>query len=179
MKNSILSIIKKRRSIRHFAQKEVADSLLLELVEAAIWAPTGGNIQLWYFVIINQSDVLDRIKAFSPGLLGDPAGLIVACSDRKKALEKAGALGKDEVCVMDISMAAQNLMLLATEKGLGTCAVGAFNKKAISKILKLPDYISPDLIISVGYPAKDTKPPKRKGIEEVTFLNKWGVGVNE
>jgi nitroreductase len=177
MADSILNIIKKRRSIRHFIQKEVADSILLELVEAAIWAPTGGNIQMWYFVIVKENDILERVKAFSPGLLGDPACLVVICSDRKKAFEKAGTLGKDELCVMDIPMAAQNLMLLAAEKGLGTCPVGSFNKKAISRILELPEYISPDLIISVGYPADDAKPPKRKGIGEVTFMNKWSVNI--
>ena len=138
MAGSILSIIKKRRSTRHFIQKEVDDSILLELVEAAIWAPTGGNIQMWYFVIVKEKGVLERVKAFSPGLLGDPSCLVVVCSDRKKAFERAGKLGRDESCVMDTSMAAQNLMLMAAEKGLGTCPIGSFNKKAVGKILELP-----------------------------------------
>lgn len=179
MNDSILDIIKKRRSIRQYSQKEIPDKLLLELIEAAIWAPTGSNIQPWYFIIVKNKDVLNRIKAFSPGLLGNPPTIIVICSDRKRAFEKGGNLGRDELCIMDISMAAQNLMLLATEKGIGTCPVKSFNKKAISRILELPDYISPDLIISVGYYTEEPKVPKRKDVAEVTFFNQWGLRANE
>lgn len=179
MTDSILNIIKKRRSIRQYNQKEVPDKLLLELIEAAIWAPTGSNIQPWYYIIVQNKGILNRIKTFSPGLLGNPPSLIVICSDRKRAFEKGGTLGRDELCIMDISMAAQNLMLLATEKGLGTCVIKSFNKKAISKILELPDYISPDLLISVGYYTKEAKPPMRRDVTEVTFFNRWGVRVNE
>ena len=66
--------------------------------------------------------------------------MIVLCTDRKIAFEKAGSLGRDELCTMDISMAAQNILLLATEKGLGTCPVHSFNKNAL-RILKLPEHI--------------------------------------
>lgn len=148
------------------------------MIEAAIWAPTGSNIQPWYYVIIKDKDILNKITAFSPGLLGNPSSLIVICTDRKRAFEKASTLGRDELCIMDISMAAQNLMLLATEKGLATCPVKSFNKKAISKILELPDYICPDLIVSVGYSTKDVNPPKRRDISELTFFNRWGGRVN-
>ncbi len=178
MTDSILNIIKKRRSIRQYVQKEVSDDILLQLIEAAIWAPTGSNIQPWYYVIIKDKDILNKITAFSPGLLGNPSSLIVICTDRKRAFEKASTLGRDELCIMDISMAAQNLMLLATEKGLATCPVKSFNKKAISKILELPDYICPDLIVSVGYSTKDVNPPKRRDISELTFFNRWGGRVN-
>lgn len=172
--NSIIDVIMKRRSIRHYQKEDIPKDLLLELVKAATWAPSGSNIQPWYFIIVNDKKVLNKIISFSPGLLGNPPNVIVICSDKKKAFEKGGKLGRDELSLMDISMAAENLMLLATEKGLGTCAVKSFNGKTIQKILELPDYVSPDLIISIGYPMKEAKPPKRKRVEEVSFENKWG-----
>lgn len=175
--NSIIDIIIKRRSIRHYKQEDIPKDLLLELVKAATWAPSASNMQAWYFIIVNDKKVLNKISSFSPGLLGNPPNVIVICSDRNKAFNKGGKLGRDELCLMDISMAAENLMLLATEKGVETCAIKSFNGKAIQKILELPDYVSPELIISIGYPMKEVKPPKRKTVEEVSFENRWGERI--
>lgn len=173
MVRSILDIIKKRRSIRNYNKKNVPRDLLWQLIEAAIWAPSGSNIQPWYFIIIDDHNTIEKINAFSPGLWGKPTSIILICSDRKKAFEKGGTLGRDELCVMDISMAAQNIMLFAEELGLRTCPVKSFNKRAISKILHLPDNISADLLISIGYSDDITSTPKRRGMKEVTFFNRW------
>jgi len=179
MGDSILDIMKKRRSIRKYKKENVSKDLLLQLIEAAIWAPSGSNVQPWYFIIVDDANTIEQVNAFSPGLLGGPPSIILLCSDRKKAFEKAGTLGRDELCVMDISMAAQNIMLLAEEIGLSTCPVKSFNKRAISKILNLPDYVSADLIISVGYSDEITSTPKRRSVEETAFFNVWGgAGFN-
>jgi nitroreductase len=175
---NILDIIKKRRSIRKYKKENVPRKMLLKLIEAAIWAPSGSNVQPWYFIIIDNHNTIEQIKVFSPGLLGKPPSIILVCSDRKKAFEKGGTLGRDELCVMDISMAAQNIMLLAEELGLCSCPVKSFNKKAISKILNLPEYVSADLIISIGYSNEITNTPKRRSVKEVLFFNRWGVGMN-
>lgn len=174
MGDNILNVIKKRRSIRKYKKKNVSKDLLLQLIEAAIWAPSGSNVQPWYFIIIDNVNTIEQVSTFSPGLSGNPPSIILICSDRKKAFEKAGALGRDKLCVMDISMAAQNIMLLAEEIGLGTCPVKSFNERAISKILNLPDYVSADLMISLGYPDEIISAPKRRSVREVTFFNKWG-----
>jgi len=176
MGDSILDVMKKRRSTRKYKKENVSKDLLLQLIEAAIWAPSGSNVQPWYFIIVDDANTIEQVNAFSPGLLGDPPSIILICSDRKKAFEKAGTLGRDELCVMDISMAAQNIMLLAEEIGLSTCPVKSFNKRAISKILNLPDYVSADLIISVGYSDEITSTPKRRSVKETTFFNAWGGG---
>lgn len=177
-RDSILNVIKKRRSTRNFKKENVPRNLLWHLIEAAIWAPSGSNIQPWYFIIIDNNNTIEKINAFSPGLLGKPPSVILVCSDRKKAFEKGGILGRDVLCLMDISMAAQNIMLLAEELGLSTCPVKSFHKRAISKILNLPDYVSADLLISIGYSNEITRTPKRRTVKEVTFLNSWGVGMN-
>lgn len=174
MRNNILELIKKRRSIRKYKKEKVSKNLLLQLIEAAIWAPSGSNAQAWYFIIVDDLFIVEQIRAFSPGLLGKPPCIILICSDRKKAFEKAGTLGRDELCLMGVSMAAQNIMLLAEEAGLATCPVKSFNKRAISKILNLPSHVSADLIISVGYADEIISSPARRSVKEVTFFNTWG-----
>jgi nitroreductase len=171
----MMDLIKTRRSIRMYKDDDVDDSTLLELIEAATWAPSGSNVQPWYFVVVKDKKVLHQINSFSPGMFGGPPAVIAMCTDRQKAYDKAGPLGRDELATMDICMASQNLMLLATEKGLGTCPIRSFSRTAISKILNLPDHIHPDLLISVGYPAKPAQAPKRKPVSEVTYFDTWGV----
>ena len=55
------SIIKSRRSIRQWQDKEVPEELLLQAVELAAWAPNGGNQQNWRFYIIESRDTIRAI----------------------------------------------------------------------------------------------------------------------
>ena len=50
MGGSILDVMKKRRSTRKYKKENVSKDLLLQLIEAAIWAPSGSNVQPWYFI---------------------------------------------------------------------------------------------------------------------------------
>jgi nitroreductase len=70
-------------------------------------------------------------------------------------------------------MAAQNIMLLATEKGLGTCAIKSYNDGALRKILKVPEYIHIELLISVGYSDEKITVPRRLDREDVIFIDSW------
>lgn len=178
MFTNIMDIVKKRRSIRNYNKEKVSTEVIMELLEGAVYAPTGSNIQPWYFVVVNDERINKQIKAFSPGLFGNPPNLIIVCRDKKKACEKGGVFRSDELSIIDISMAAQNILLLATEKGISTCTVKSYNKQAIEKILKLPDEISAELIISIGYSDNYPTAPPKKRVNEVTFINQWGK-INE
>lgn len=153
-----------RRSVRVFTDKAVEKEKLNELAQAAIWAPTGGNAQPWVFIFVSQPETLRLIKAVSPGLLGTPPALIAVCADKQTNIKKMGAIG-EILAVMDCSMASENIMLRAHDLGLGTCAIRSFNQRALQEILKTPAEIIPELLITVGYPNQDPKPPARK--EEV------------
>ncbi|MCC3145317.1 nitroreductase family protein [Halanaerobium sp. Z-7514] len=175
----LLNLIKKRRSIRNFRNDKIARDDLAELVEAAIWAPSGGNIQSWRFIIVDDDVLLEKIDAFSPGLSGNPPALIILCYDKNLAYKKGGKFGRDILSRMDISMAAQNIMLLAAEKALASCPVKSFNRGALIELLKLPDKIEPELLISVGYSFVEPPPPKRDKLEEICYFNNWGEENNE
>jgi nitroreductase len=166
----MLEIIKSRRSIRNFLEKPVPSDLFSSLLEAARWAPSGSNMQPWVFVAVREKDNIRKIKMFSPGLGGVPTALIILCSD--------GAI-KESTAIMDISMAAQNVMLTAIDKGLGSCCVHSFDQKALQALLSLPSHIMPELIISLGYPAKQVKATRRHPIEEIVHWEEYGGRLNE
>ena len=157
----LLKAIVERRSVRSFQDDPVPEDRLRRLVEAGIWAPSGGNAQTWRFIIVSDGVSIRRLKMLSPGLLGNPPAVIVICQDIAEAERKGAKLGKEVLSLMDSAMAAQNIILAAYAEGLGTCIVRSFHPGGVQKLLKLPQYIEPQILISVGVPASVPEPPKR------------------
>ncbi|MCC6029336.1 MAG: nitroreductase family protein [Candidatus Korarchaeum sp.] len=166
---TVFEVIKGRRSIRDFDIKEIPDEHLRIILEAGIWAPSGSNMQPWEFILIKDRELLERVKLFSPGLFGRPAAVVIICINRKIS-ERAGKLS-ELMPVMDISMAAQNMMLMAYALGIGSCPVVSFNKAALRELLNIPPHIEPMLMVTLGYPKEMPKPPKRRPLEEVVHVD--------
>jgi len=83
------------------------------------------------FIIVTDSDWIQKIKAVSPGILGSPSALVVVCQDKDLAYKKGGALGRDVSSIMDVAMASQNIMLQAYDEKIGSCPVLSFYKKGV------------------------------------------------
>ena len=165
--------IKQRRSIRKFSERTVSDALLLELVHAGAVAPSASNLQAWQFVVINKPELVRKVNLFSPGLSGKPPVIIAICSDMDYASIHGSTNSEVYGCIMDASMAAENIMLKALEFGLGTCAIKSYNVGAVSKLLNLPNHFRMELLISVGYPEGDLKPRRLRPLEEILHWNTW------
>ena len=54
-------LIKERRSIRRWKEKEVPDELLKKAVELAAWAPNGGNYQGWRFIVVKNRETIEKM----------------------------------------------------------------------------------------------------------------------
>ncbi len=74
---------------------------------------------------------------------------------------------------MDVAIVMDHLILAATDLGLGTCWVGAFNEKATREILGLPEEVEPIAFTPLGYPADQPKPKERKPLEELVRFEHW------
>ncbi len=122
----VLDTIKRRRSVRLYTEQAIEEDKLKKLVEAAIWAPSAGNIHAWNLVVVQRKEDIELIKAVSPGMLSNSPALMVLCADREKAYGKGGKEG-EVLSKMDIAIAAQNICLEATELGLGSCIIRWFN----------------------------------------------------
>ena len=169
----LTEVIEKRRSIRKFSDKPVSREILEELIKAAALAPTASNLQAWRFFVADDPELVRDIDSFSPGLSGKPPVIIAIASDLAEAERRGSKNSLVYGLMMDAAMAAENLMLKATDLGLGTCAIKSYNDKAVHKLLKLPDTMRLEILISVGWPAAEPREPKRKAMEDVLFWNTW------
>lgn len=163
--------IKSRHSIRAFKPDKVEEEILVKLADAGQYAPSASNLQSWRFLFITDSKLKEKVDLFSPGLSGKPPVILVICSDMEKVHKKGGKNSEIYGCLMDASMAAENIMLAAVANGLGTCAVKSYNETAVRKVLQIPERYRVELLLSIGYPLGEARCPQRPAPESVTFFN--------
>jgi nitroreductase len=170
----VFEAIKGRRSVRRYKPDAVPKELIEKILDAARWAPSGGNIQSWKFIVISDKHLLEMVRKVSPGYLGEATLGILVCSDKEKAYRIGGVLGRDYLSVADCAMAVENMLLAAYALGLGTCVVKSFSRIAVKEILEIPEGIEPELLVILGYPAQTPTPPSRIPLKEIAYLNKYG-----
>jgi len=170
----VFEAIKGRRSVRKYKKEPVDRELVKKLLDAAHWAPSGGNIQPWLFIVIEDPKLLDVIRKVSPGYFGEAPLAILVCSNKEKAYKVGGTLGRDYLTICDCAMAVQNMLLAAYALGLGTCVVKSFSHTAVKELLAIPDGIEPELLVIVGHPDQVPKPPPKVPLSEIVYLNKYG-----
>ncbi len=158
----LYAAIRGRRSVRRFGAAPIDRVVLERIIEAATWAPSGGNAQTWRFVIVTEPARIAKLKTVSPGLIGEPAAVVAVCQDLADARAKGSTLGEVLLAPCDAAMAAQNLLLAAYAEGLGTCTVASFTHKAVARLLQLPETVEPVLLVSAGVPDETPKAPARK-----------------
>ncbi|CCJ33014.1 nitroreductase family protein [Caloramator australicus] len=161
----------KRRSIRKYLDKPVAKEDIDDLLRAAMAAPSAGNEQPWEFIVVDDKNVLKRIADVHPyaKMLYEAPVAIVVCGDLNKEKYKG-------FWVQDCSAATQNILLEATDKGLGTVWIGVYpddtRVKDISNIFGIPSNVIPLSIVAVGYPDQEMQEVDRFDPQKIHY-NKW------
>lgn len=152
MSESMLELIKSRRVIRNLTDQPVEREQLAQILEAARWAPCGGNRRVNRYVVIQDPEMLRLIRMVSPGMYQRAPALILICIDWNQ-VEEYGVISGDMVLYIDVGTAMENMMLAAHAMGLGTGPVTSFSKEAVRVLLNLPQHLSPELFVCVGYAA--------------------------
>jgi nitroreductase len=182
---SILDIIKARRSTRSFEDRPVPRALLDQLLEAAIWAPSGSNGQSWLFTAIQNRDTLgelnERIKTAFQSYVPDddyPAKQGARSGSEREGFHfcyKAPVLiiasnrPNYENAMADCSLALENIFLTAESLGLGSCYINCLhwlrNDPGLRDFLFTLGIPREHTICSsaaIGYIAKPSSPPRRR-----------------
>jgi len=168
----VFEAILKRRSVRNFEKNKIPKEKIEKLKEALIWAPSAGNLQARKFYFVFNEEIKEKLAkaALNQNFVAKAPLVIVSCCDLEK-ISWYGDRGRNLYTICDVSAAIENLLLMATSEGLGTCWVGAFDESEVSKILNLPKNERPIVIVPVGFPKEIPSPPEReekeKLIEEV------------
>jgi len=160
----LLEGIYSRRSVRHFTSEAVARELLLEIVRAGTWAPSGLNNQPWRFVTIVQSAVRERLAELThySRIVREAPALIAVFIDREAMYNEV----KDH---QGIGACLQNMLLAAHAVGLGAVWLGEILKRAdaVREELEMAQSLELMAVVAVGHPARRDQRSERLGVETV------------
>jgi len=164
---SLIDLVLNRRSIRSYESKDIPEKVLQQILEAGRQAPSAANRQPIRFVVVNDNhmmkdlcdNLINRFVKYAPVA-------IVGCADVKSLLTGKWA-------VVDTTIAMQNMVIAAWALGVGSCWIGGCNEKEIKKLLKIPDKWKFVALLTLGYPAEQPKPRKKKQVEKLFSFNSF------
>jgi nitroreductase len=160
--NPLLSGLFARRSVREYQARDVDDSLVQDLLEAAMAAPSAVAKDPWEFIVVRDRATRRRIAEGLPNgkMLADASLGIVVCGDLRRAHD-----GQLSYLLQDCSAAVENMLLAASLLGLGACWLGVHPRPDrivhLRSLLGIPEPIIPVAVVSVGWPAEAPEPRTR------------------
>ncbi|PIU58989.1 nitroreductase [Candidatus Bathyarchaeota archaeon CG07_land_8_20_14_0_80_47_9] len=172
----VFEAVEKRRSIRKFKPDQVKKEDLKRILEAGRLAPSGGNRQPWFFIVVRDSGTKNALAIASNDqkFVAEADTVIVALGDSgvypKTTTSSTRILHKQ-----DPMIAIEHMVLAATALGYGTCWIGAFSETEVKKILKIPENLTVVALLPVGVPAENPSPRPRKPFEEIFFKDSYGT----
>ncbi len=175
--NEVLHQLHDRRSVRAFRDQAVEPEVKQALLEAAIQAPTAGNMALYTTLDITDPEIKRKLSVScdnQPFIATAPVVLIF-CADYRRWYDvfcqnveevRRPGLGDLFLAQADALIAAQNAVVAAHSLGLGSCYIGDIteNFEYHRELLNLPQYVVPAAMLVLGYPtaqqANRPKPPR-------------------
>jgi nitroreductase len=150
----MMDLLRMRRSIRKYKDKDIDPRTIDDLKEAVLRAPSSRGINPWRFFFVTDRELLSRLsKAKEHGsdfIKGAPLGVVI-CADERES----------DVWVEDCSIASIILQLAGLSLGLGSCWIQIRNRSYsrdrssedyVREVLGLPQGLKVESMIAFGYP---------------------------
>ncbi len=165
-------LVRRRYSVRSYRSVPVPDEVLERVLDAFVLAPTAANRQPFGLIVMETQGHEQELRRVynAEWFAQEPPLVVCACAIPQEAWRRRD--GKNYADV-DVAIAMDHLILAATDEGLGTCWIGAFDPVAARDVFGLPEGVEPIVMTPLGYPA-DTAPAKRrKAKEQLIHRRRW------
>lgn len=166
-----MSHIYNRQSIRHYKSDPVPQALLTELLKAGMYAPSAKDRRPVEYILITGDEGRQKLfnsHPYAQFLLSAPA-IIMVCANLDKEYDEA-------LAALDGAAATENILIRATELGLGSCWVLLHPSIELCDQARsdfgIPDEVLPVAIVTVGY-SKETAPIADKYDESIIHIEKY------
>ena len=183
-------MVLKRRSVRKFKRDSVPEKALKNILDSGRWAPSAGNCQPWRFVVITDVDVKNEValvctrfskeywRRFPPerakylaarggtwdkSCMRDIPVIIAVCYSQPEKI-------RETLAAASIWMAVENILLAATNEGLGSCIYTFSNAREENKLRQILHASPTDkiaCIVQIGYASAEPPLPSRKKLENL------------
>lgn len=186
------------RALRRFTDQPVPDDVLFQVIDAAIRAPAGSNMQVWHFLIVRDEAKRKRIGElywqtwtdYGKQYVDDPATIDELPRQMRLVVRSTDHLARHIaevpvhlfVCGPEQSQgtiypAVQNVALACRGLGLGTVVTG-FHRRwdaEIRELLEIPEDRVAHALMPIGYPSDKIGPVSRRPVRKAVSLDTWGA----
>jgi nitroreductase len=199
----VFDIIRSTRAMRRLKPDPVPDELILQIIEAGICAPSGGNAQTWRFLVVKDREIKKGVQAYYKRAYDEyvephykkspvPPGMVKETFERQTSsvahltehfheapvwivpcLKSQGPANRGSGA--SIYPAVQNMLLAARALGLGATLTSRhlIFERETEAILGIPEGFHSYAILPIGYPLGKFGPVKRGSLDEIVYLDRW------
>lgn len=157
---SVIELLKNRRSIRKYEDRQVEQEKIDAILQAALMAPSSKRCTPWHFIVVTDKEKLAKIaesRTMGSAFVANAPVAILVLADESKS----------DVWVEDASIAATHIIIEANDLGLGCCWVQVRNRQKdeqtstedyLRSFLKFPETLKAECVIALGYKGEEKKP---------------------
>lgn len=192
MTDSVLDVIQRHASVRHYRPDPLPPALVETIVAAGQRASTSSNMQAYSVVAVTQAETRRRLAE----LCGNQEHVAQAplfltwCADLgrlERVCQRRGYRQVSEylenflVAALDAVIAAQNAALAAESLGLGICYIGSIRNqpREVIALLGLPRLVFPITGMTVGWPARQARVKPRLPLRAILHWEKYDIRHEE
>ncbi len=181
-----IDLASRRRSIRKYKRDPIPETILDKILMSGQLAPSGNNSQPWRFIVINDEKVkknLYEVAGKQKWIVESPITIAVVADMKAKMKPefRDQDISVDDPehqrvllkTVRDTAIAADHMVMAATDEGLGTCWIALFEQDDIKPVLNVPSHCYVVAIITVGYSNEKPEPRPRKPLSDIASWNSF------
>ncbi len=166
-------VVKERWSCRLYSGKKPDWRDIVVAIDVANSAPLTGNIPTLKFILVSDKKKIAQIaEACQQDFIANIDYVVVVCSD-EKLLGKAYGEIAEKYARQQAGAAIENFLLKITDMGLASCWVGAFAESMIKTLLRIPDEVTVEAVLPVGYARPLGRQRKKPNIDSLLYFNEW------
>jgi nitroreductase len=164
-------LIRVRRSLRGYKADPVDEDVLSRVIGAGRIAPTAANLQPFHVIVVTDPETRARMKdVYARDWFYTAPVILVGCVEPAKAWQRADGFNAAEI---DLGIVMDHMILAATEEGLGTCWVCAFDEAKAKDLLGIPPEVRVLAMTPLGHPSMAPRPFVRKPLEDLVRRERW------
>lgn len=179
--DQLLKLLEQRSSCRSFKNLDVPNEMLEKIIDTALHTASGGDLQPYSIIAIRDKTKKTELATLcrnQPFIKNAPV-LLMLCIDYNRIHNISNIIPFPEIyledhfylwmSVFDVALLSQNLTLVAETKGLKSICIGNYFNymERVSKLLSLPKYVVPCMLMALGYPRHDDQQPPKYRSKDV------------
>jgi len=153
-----MELLKTRRTYRRFEQREIPEEVVEEILTAARYASSAANRQPLSYIVVRKPQMVSEVFRYTKWAGALPPEVGQPKENERPVLFIAVIENLDinKECDTDAGLAISNMTLVAWNRGVGSCMIGACNKPALSELFELKENQKLHTVVAFGYPTHES-----------------------